>query len=58
MVYKYKTHDEIPAYMRDYILDVSDSESVEQIDVQDINDFLNGLEEWMGEIDFSMPTIH
>ena len=49
MVYNYKTHEEIPSYMRDYILGVADCIAIEQLDLDDINDFLNGLEEWSSD---------
>ena len=62
MVYNYKTHEEIPSYMRDYILGVADCIAIEQLDLDDINDFLNGLEEWASDdqdyIHTTLRTIH
>ena len=43
MVCNYKTHEEIPPFMKDYILGVADCTAIEQLDLDDINDFLNGL---------------
>jgi hypothetical protein len=61
MVYKYKSHEEIPSYMRDYLLGVADANHVEELDLDDINDFLNGLEEWHVEqnsIPESLRSVH
>mgnify|MGYP003388619417 FL=1 len=43
MVYDYKTHEEIPPFMEDYILGVAEHTDIKQLDLDDINDFLNGL---------------
>ena len=32
--------------MRAYLMDVVDADYLEEVDIEDINDFLNGLEEW------------
>ncbi len=58
MVYNYKTHEEIPSYMRDYILGIADCISIEQLDINDINNFLNGYEEWEDYIHTTLRTIH
>ena len=45
--YNYKNHSEIPPYMADYLIDVVGKvDSVEEVPLNQINDFLNGLEEW------------
>jgi len=45
--YNYKNHSEIPPYMADYLTDVVGTvETVEEVPLNQINDFLNGLEEW------------
>jgi hypothetical protein len=45
--YNYKNHSEIPRYMADYLTDVVGTvDSVEEVPLNQINDFLNGLEEW------------
>jgi len=45
--YNYKNHSEIPPYMADYLTDVVGTvDSVEEVPLNQINDFLNGLEEW------------
>ena len=58
MVYNYKTHEEIPSYMRDYILGIADCIAIEQLDIQEINNFLNGYEEWEDYIHTTLRTIH
>jgi hypothetical protein len=58
MVYNYKTHEEIPSYMRDYILGIVDCIAIEQLDINDINNFLNGYEEWEDYIHTTLRTIH
>ena len=54
MVYNYKDHTDIPSYMRAYLMDVVDADYLEEVDIEDINDFLNGLEEW--EEDREIPS--
>jgi|TARA_R100000426_G_scaffold14859_2_gene14115 hypothetical protein len=61
MVYKYKSHEEIPSYMRDYLLGIADVNHVEELDLDEINDFLNGQEEWhdeQGNIPDSLRSVH
>jgi hypothetical protein len=41
MVYKYKDHRDI---------------HLEEVDIEDINDFLNGLEEWEDDYDVEVPS--
>ena len=50
MKYDYETHGEIPPYMRDYILEVSNAKRIEDVSVKSINDFLNGLEDWYNDV--------
>ena len=56
MVYNYKDHTDIPSYMRAYLMDVVDADYLEEVDIEDINDFLNGLEEWEDDYDFEVPS--
>jgi len=56
MVYKYKDHTDIPNYMRAYLMDVVDADYLEEVDIEDINDFLNGLEEWEDDYDVEVPS--
>jgi hypothetical protein len=44
--YDYSCHTEIPNHMRAYLMDVVDQEYLEAVDIEDINDFLNGLVDW------------
>ena len=49
MRYKYKTHLDIPPYMKDYLLSVVGGGILEDVPVEDINNFLNGYEEWVDQ---------
>jgi hypothetical protein len=55
MMYNYKDHDEIPSYMKDYLLSVIDADSIYHVPVEDINDYLNGLDDWEEEHYSSRP---
>lgn len=46
--YNFKTHDEIPAEYRDYIMNVANADQwhISEIPLEDINNFLNGYEDW------------
>ena len=46
MFYKYRNHCDIHGYMESYLLTVSHAPFIEAIPVDQINDFLNGVEEW------------
>jgi hypothetical protein len=48
MRYRYKTHSDIPLYMKDYLLSVVGG-ILEDVPVEDINNFLNGYEEWVDQ---------
>ena len=50
-VYKYSTYEEIPFSVESYIITVADVKALEQVPLEDINSFLNGLEEY----DKSLP---
>lgn len=56
MVYNYKDHQDIPNYMRAYLMDIVDADYLEEVDIEDINDFLNGLEEWEDDYEFEVPS--
>jgi hypothetical protein len=45
-VYKYSTYEEIPVSVESYIMSVADVKMLEQVPLEDINSFLNGLEEY------------
>jgi len=47
--YDFKTYSEISAMLRDYVLDVSGETHIEDIPLEEINDFLNGVEVWTEE---------
>ena len=55
MMYNYKDHEEIPSYMKDYLLSVTDADSIYRVPVVDINDYLNGLNDWEEEYYPSRP---
>lgn len=43
---KFYSYEEIPVATREYILTVADAERIQDIPLQDINGFLQGLHEW------------
>ena len=53
-VYKYSTYEEIPISVESYIITVADVKALEQVPLEDINSFLNGLEEF----DKSLPPMN
>ena len=53
-VYKYSTYEEIPISVESYIITVADVKALEQVPLEDINSFLNGLEEF----DKSLPLMN
>ena len=48
MRYRYTNHLDIPPYMKDYLLSVVGG-VLEDVPVEDINNFLNGYDEWVGQ---------
>lgn len=42
---KFYAYEEIPQLTKDYILTVADAEYIEQISLEDINTFLEGLDD-------------
>ena len=53
MRYKYKSHSDIPPYMKDYLLSVTGAESLEDESIEDLNNFLNGQDEWIKRYEMS-----
>jgi len=53
-VYKYSSYKEIPDTIESYIITVADVKMLEQVPLEDINSFLNGLEEY----DKSLPPVN
>tara|TARA_R100001244_G_C5083892_1_gene114638 strand:+ start:341 stop:532 length:192 start_codon:yes stop_codon:yes gene_type:complete len=49
--YNYKTHIEIPKDIKEYMVSVSDTNSITDIPVEDINVFLNDQEEYFNDLD-------
>ena len=47
--YIYNDYKEIPQSTVDYVLSVSDADNIADIPLEDINDFLNGLDKWTDE---------
>jgi len=47
--YNFKTHSEISNSLKDYIISVSNERDIEGIPIEDINNFLNGVETWDAE---------
>lgn len=44
--YNYQSYSEIPSSVEAYILTVADAEMLHAVALGDINDFMNGYEEW------------
>jgi len=44
--YNYQSYSEIPSSVEAYILTVADAEMLYDVALGDINDFMNGYEEW------------
>mgnify|MGYP003143407768 FL=1 len=42
--YNYKDHRAISAEMQDYLLDVADVSNIYELDIEEINDYLNEME--------------
>ena len=42
--YKYKDHREINPEMQDYLLSVADVSNIYELDIEEINDYLNEME--------------
>ena len=45
--YDYKDHDNIPDTEVDYIIGVADVEDINELDLEDINNFLNGYNKYI-----------
>ena len=45
MPFNFQSYEEIPANTVEYILTVSDAENISECTLEEINDFLNNLEE-------------
>jgi hypothetical protein len=56
MIYNYKDHEEIPSFMKDYLLSVIDADSIYRVPVEDINDYLNGINDWEEDYYSSKPS--
>jgi hypothetical protein len=52
MRYRYTTHSDIPPYMKDYLLSVVGG-VLEDVPVEDINNFLNGYDDWVEQGEMS-----
>ena len=49
--YNYKNVKDLPLTLYDYIITVSGVEDIGDLDMEDINEFLNEQEEWYNEYD-------
>ena len=47
--YNYKDHRDIESEMIDYLLSVADVSNIYSLDLEEINDYLNGLEQYCDE---------
>ena len=48
--YKYKEHRDNPPDMQDYLLSVADVSNIYELDIQEINDYLNEMEQYYDEL--------
>ena len=46
MEQRFTDYDDIPIWLVDYLLTVADADHIEELSLQDINDFLQGLEDF------------
>ena len=49
-MYEYATHEEVPIMLRNYLVSISGVSVFDKIRLFDINDFLNGLEDYYGAV--------
>ena len=47
--YKYKEHGDISPDMQDYLLSVADVSNIYELDIEEINDYLNQMEQFYDE---------
>ena len=47
--YNYQSYEDIPSSVEEYILTVTDAEMIHDVPLGDINDFMNGYEEWQND---------
>jgi|TARA_R100000093_G_scaffold57114_1_gene29695 hypothetical protein len=45
----FKTHQDIPDYIADWVMSVSNVTNIWSLDLEDINSLVNGYEEWINE---------
>ena len=48
--YNFTEHEEIPTDTAGYILTVADAHNIGEIPIEQINDFLNGLEAYIADV--------
>lgn len=51
-MYNFTSYEEIPANLVGYMLTVADADNIADVPLEDINDYLNKLEEWADEQDY------
>ena len=49
MKYDFQDYEAIPNALSAYVMGVADAEYITDIPLDDINNFLNGLEDWMDD---------
>tara|TARA_R100001143_G_C3339405_1_gene123478 strand:- start:883 stop:1095 length:213 start_codon:yes stop_codon:yes gene_type:complete len=47
--YKYENHGEINPEMKDYLLSVADVSNLYELDIEEINEYLNDIEQYYDE---------
>jgi|TARA_R110002020_G_scaffold5391_1_gene22504 hypothetical protein len=56
--YNFTDHSEIPGHIQIYLLSVAEAVHIEELVIDDINDFMNGLETWETEQIFEESSRH
>ncbi len=56
--YSFTNHSEIPGHIQIYLLDVAEAVHIEELVLDDINDFMNGLDTWETEQIFQESSKH
>jgi len=47
--YNFASYEEIPANLSGYMLTVADADNIADVPLEDINEYLNQLEDWADE---------
>ena len=56
-MYNFTDYEDIPLDLQVYLMTVADADNISDLPLDEINDFLNGLEEWNGYV-CETVTVH